>query len=110
MPSLYRDHRHADLSNDRLLPAHPLPRGYDQKFERPRCFDYQLDHVLSLLHTLHRLRQSSNNRIANRASLQNGVCIARYILFTFLRQSLGVRHEILVDFFKIRPPLPMSFN
>ena len=110
MPSLYRDHRHVDLSHDRLLPAHPLPRGYDQKFERPRRFDCQLNLVLSILHNLHRLRQSSNNRIANRASLQNGFCIARHILFTFLRQSLGVRHEILVNFFKIRPPLPMSFN
>ena len=110
MPSLNRDHRHADLSHDRLLPACSFPRGYDQKSERPRRFDCQLDSVLSLLHTLHRLRQSSNNRIANRASLQNDVCIARRILRTFLRQPLGVRYEILVNFFKNRPPLPMSFD
>lgn len=110
MPSLYRDHRHADLSHDRLLPARSFPRGYDQKSERPRRFDNQLDLVLSLLHTIHRLRQSSNNRIANRASLQNDVCIARRILRTFLRQPLGVRYEILVDFFQTRPPLPICLN
>ena len=85
MPSFYRDHRHADLNYDRLLPAYPFPRGYDQKSERPRRFNCQLDPVLSLLHTLHRLRKSSNNRLANRASLQNDVCISRHILFTFLR-------------------------
>jgi len=110
VPSFYRNHRHADLSHDRLLPTRPFPRSFDQKSERPRRFDYQLDHVLSLLHTLHRLRQSSINRIANRASLQNDFCIARRILHTFLHQPLGFRNEILVDFFKTRPPLSMCLN